>query len=1138
MFLRKIIRSFLILFLAATSMLVILNLLISLYPEKIVSYFLPENYSVSVDEIPSVFLPFYFSVSGLEVKSDKFSLSARSFDMKADYEALMNSGSFLSINIFDGNFNYRSSKSTNYDKVNFNPNIFKQIRIFDSIVNYESELLSFSLNTKNLSFDGSSGFINGKLGESSITSDKGEQTFTGSMKARLVDKRRLVVDHLNVNGKNFYVNVENGRFSKNENYAQFEGAFDNTILSIFSDIQRGNVSLKGKYDSGKLSARAELRDIQVDNVTVSGILDIYGDVFKKLLFKSSELKINDTALSCNGSFMTETFDINADYSFNGQPVIYENKNYKIKLGDGHAEISNHFRKFDGSFNVFSHENYRISYSATMQDNITIIENVSLNSGGTELSGSGDFERGRLNLDFSGDVVNNKDLMVHLNFRHHLKVEMSMKAESDSFNLSGTYRNVIPSKIYNIPTEAVAGKINIDGMNLDFTANGKLKKGEVNVAGNISENFQKYNIKASSVPFNRILAYFNVKSGFDNAATGSAEIKVKNENPEVTGKFYFLEPQTLPEHNIIFSYNSGVLNVDSLKVENRKFKNPAFLDFNKNYISGKIITKRFKYADYPELKNAKLYLHGSLKEPVVNIDFDIRPVDFLHDISVSAAGHYDNISVTANNDQLEFKGNIFPVEKKMKGRFDFKAFNIKGVKPSGTLFLKSSDLRKFLIESDQITVDYDKYKTQLSNISMTYHDGQVQDISALISNDYITGVKIINANADMDAVRGSVNFDNSSLSGFYLKDADLSGELNFSYLYSGYPGLFGDLELKGNLYSDFVKLRLKNVKAQIHFSNLSISGDIASKDLDTSLEGNFEIPEYYRPLEGSAHLKTENLYLEKYGFKGTVNIEGNYVGKEKLVNADVIVKKAYFSHENQNLDSVAQGEKNEFPLKLNINIKTAEPVQLQNEYITGGLNLNLNVEKDDLINVTGRITAVNSHIRLGTGSFMITSGYVRFMENSPPFLFLDASGEKNFRNLRLNVKGFLPQYEVEVRSMDPSVASDYVNTGSKIGKEQLLSKMLGGLVLKDVMEITQKVIGISEIDVSFNQRSFRGGQGEYVSIDKRFSDRLKLSYMIGVSGEESFNSVVGEYTLLDWLNLFVYTTPNGGTGAGFTLLNGF
>ena len=98
--------------------------------------------------------------------------------------------------------------------------------------------------------------------------------------------------------------------------------------------------------------------------------------------------------------------------------------------------------------------------------------------------------------------------------------------------------------------------------------------------------------------------------------------------------------------------------------------------------------------------------------------------------------------------------------------------------------------------------------------------------------------------------------------------------------------------------------------------------------------------------------------------------------------------------------------------------------------------------------------------------------------------------------------------------------------------------MGGMLLKDIAGITEQVVGISGINVDINSRSFMGGQGKYLAIGKRFSDRLRLRYMIGVSGEESFNSVVGEYTLLDWLNLFVYTTPNGGTGAGFSLLNGF
>jgi len=1138
MFLRRTIRSFLILFLSVTSLLVMLNLLLSIYPEKIISYFLPENYSVAIEEMPSVFLPFYLTVSGLEVTSEKFDLSVRKMDLKADYKSLVNSGRFLSVTVFDGGFRYRSGRDINDVEVSVIPDIFKVIHIYDTTVKYESEPVIVTLNANSLFFDGSSGAISGHFRESSVSSDRAEQTFTGSVKARLLKQNELIVDHLKLNGKDFYINIENGKFSEGENYAVFEGAFDTEVLNIFTKIDEGKLNVKGKYDSGKLSARAELINIRTDNLTIGGFVDVYGNIFEKLLFESSKLSINGMQISCEGSFMPKSFDTKLTYRFIKQPVLFENKNYRVKLGGGNASITQNFSRFAGKFTVFSHEQYKINYRAKLLSNKLVIEHAGLKAEKTQLSGSGVFENEKLSLDFSGDVVNNKDLQVHLDFRHHLKVDMMMTAGTDSLHLTGSYRNIIPSVLYNIPTKRVSGKIDITNNNLNFTANGKLEKGKVNVAGSISRNTQNYNIQASSVPFNTILAYFKVNAEFDNPVTGNADILVKDGQAEVEGEVYFNEPAMLPSHNISYSYSSGVLNIDSLKLQDKNIVNAGFLNFKRNYLKGRILLDRFKYKDFPVLKNISFFINGAINDPAINLDFKIKPAEYFDNVSVSATGHYNNIFINARSSQFSFTGTAYPLERSIKGKIDLKTINFNGVKPDGSFFVTSSDLEKFLIKSDRLSVDYKRYETQISNFSMIYENKKLQEISGTVDSKYIKNVQIKNGIADKHKFSGEVYFDNSSLSTFFLKDAYASGSLKFIYPYEGYPGLYGDAEIYGKLYSDFAELRLRNVNAEIVFDNHSATGRVSGHELDTALTGNFQIPRYYKPLQGNAYLKANNLYVEKYGFKGTLDIEGSYSGKEKLVRADVIIKQAYFSHDEQISDSVSQKGKGGFPFKLNIDIQTAEPVQLQNKYISGGLALDLHVEKENLIDITGRIDAVNSEITVGEGSFSVTKGYIRFMENSPPFLFIDASGEENFSDLRLKIKGFLPQYEVEVRSTDPAVSSDYLDTTSNIGEKQLLSRILGGMLLKDIVGITEKVVGISGIDVDINRNAIMGGQSEYLAIGKRFSNRLRLRYMIGVSGEESFNSVVGEYTLLDWLNLFVYTTPNGGTGAGFSLLNGF
>ena len=88
----------------------------------------------------------------------------------------------------------------------------------------------------------------------------------------------------------------------------------------------------------------------------------------------------------------------------------------------------------------------------------------------------------------------------------------------------------------------------------------------------------------------------------------------------------------------------------------------------------------------------------------------------------------------------------------------------------------------------------------------------------------------------------------------------------------------------------------------------------------------------------------------------------------------------------------------------------------------------------------------------------------------------------------------------------------------------------------MLNITENIIGINKI--GFEQRTESGEYVNYLKIGRQFSDRFEVKYVVGAEKQEQEGSLVGEYILLDWLKLSLFSQNTGGTGFGFTFFTDF
>jgi len=1138
MFARKILQPFLLFFLFTVSLFLLLNILVSIYPDKFIGYFLPDEYELKIGKTNTAFLPFNAEFSEIDFSSDLLSFKLDKLYLKANISALLSSKPFLDITLENSEVNFIKEGGAGSDRTDEYKwtTVLKELTFSNINVKYTHPDFNTDVNIETLEYNGMSGKLDIVLGESFIYKNNIRQNFSGFFNGYIRNFERIDIQNALVNGKDFIVKISEGTVGKEKYYAEFSASLDSDFLQMVGDVDDGKVEINGTYEDGKISSLIKLTGLKKNNIQADGNVNVFGSFSSGLNLVSEDFVINDANVNFEGNIDPNNFNTYVKYSFPEKIRIFENKNYHVKIGHGEVNVTDNFRRFKTFNNLISEEDYSISADILRDGNTFVFKKLSITASGTSITGKGTYSNNTFHASLNGRVAGNKDLLKVLDFKHDLKIDTVINIEKNSWFITGNYENKIAAEIYNVPTEQISGSFNAESNLFSFDADVFFEDGRAGISGVLKGNTKNFDITLYAVPFNLILKYFNIESAFDKKVTGNAGIVLGNKSPYVHGLLYFNDRTVFPNHEIGYTFADNKLVFDYLNLSSYSFQNPGYIDFSESKLNIMIESKNFCYADFPEMKKLRFSVTGKLKNPVIQGSFITKPAEILEPFDVSLHGSLHKLTAEALSPGVAVNAQILPAEERIEGKISFDGFKVKDFVVNGESFFSSNNLKSYSIVSEDLHVGFRQYSFDVSSLQMMYENNEVRDISAKISNENIHSLSIYEGFLTSEKIAGDIILDDSKISIPYF-DCIGNGRISFLYKYHDFPTLKGNMELKGDFKNTFADVRLKQLNAYVELENYSLYGTVKGKDVDTEISGKFFMDRYYDLRSLNADITARNLYMQKYGFRSSVDFNLNYNGGLNYLTGDVFINRGVYQHdENVNFAEDRGQNSGELPLNFNIRVKTREPVRLKSRYIEGGFNLALEITNKDGLLIEGSVVSQDSVITVGGGKFIVTKGYVRFIKNSSPFLYMEASGRDKFNYLRLNVKGFLPEYEIQVQSLDPSMASSYARSGTSTGSEQLMGKIFGGLLFKDIVSFTEKLIGINEINIeTFN---FRGEQGDFVSLGKRFSNRLQLRYMVGVSGGEEMNGVLGEYTLFDWMKLFVYTMPGGGTGAGFTFLNGF
>jgi len=1138
MFLKKVLHPFLIFFLFLVLFLLVLNVIISVYPDKFIKYFLPDNYELTIDKTNAAFIPFNAEFSGIDFGSDLLSFKLDKLSFKVDLAAFFSSKPFVDLNLENAEITY----TKNGGKSGSNAFSYKWAAVLNNLnfskinVNYSQPDFITDVMIESLNYNGMSGKLEIALGESFIQRGNLTQNFVGFFNGYISDYEHIDIQRALINGKDFIVNVSEGAVTKGDQYAEFSASFDSDFLRMFADVNNGKVEINGTYENGKVSSLITLTDIKRDNIEANGDINVFGNFSSNLNFFSEDFVVNGVKVGFKGNIDPGNFNTYVEYLFPNKLTIFDDKTYHVKLTDGTVAVTDNFRTFKTFNHIESKERYSIKADILKEKDTFILRSFTINTNGTSLAGKGTYSNNTFQAFLEGRITENNDLHNVLDFKHDLKVNSVITIGKDSWLITGKYNNKIASEIYNVPTERVAGFFTLEDGAFSFYADASFKQGSAKISGVLGQKEKSFDINVSEAPFNVILKYFNVKSKFDEKVTGYANISLEDKIPSVYGSFYFNDMPNLPDHKIGYSFDGQLFAIEYINLGSYSFQDPGYIDFSEGKINMFIEAEKFRYAGFPEIQKLHLRLDGELKHPDIHASFITKPLDAIEAFKINLQGTYDNLTAEAVSPGITVNAEIMPFTKNVEGNISFNKFQINDFVVDGKSSFSSDNLNTYRIVSDDLQVTFRKYSFNADNVKIMYKNNELWNISAKIRNEYIGLLNIEKGRVTTEKISGDIIFDDYKLTIPYF-DGVANGKVSFLYRYYGFPLLNGDLQLKGAFENTFADVRLKDIKAHVKLNDYSLNGTVSGKDIDTEIAGKFFMERYYDLHSMYANIVAQNLYIQKYGFRSSVDFEMNYNGILNYISGDIFVDRGIYQY-NENTAFVAKNGQSggKLPVDFNISVKTRNPVRLESKFVKGGLNLDLKITNIDELTVEGSIFSKDSVISVGGGQFVVTKSYVKFIENSPPFLYMEASGKDKFNYLRLNVSGFLPEYEIKVQSLDPSMASNYVRSGTSSGGQQLMGKVFGGLLFKDIVNFTEKLIGINEINVEV--QNFSGKKGEFVSLGKRFSDRLQLRYMVGTTGETEMNGVVGEYSLFDWLKLFVYTMPGGGTGAGFSFLSGF
>lgn len=1122
-----------------------LNIIVVAAAGTILKHFDTENLEIRIGTVNSILIPFYIDTSSVylrykdwEVSVDKLTtrLSYRNFYQGDPFITLKTSGGRIILpKVFSGSGEGHSSTSA----LDYFSTI-KRVQLIDTTIIAETVGALGFVDLERFLYNGQTGDYQLEIAESSIRRGEAIEIFSGSSKGKL-NGSRIEIDHLELLGNSIFVQSNDFLLSPGLVGGEFIANIGSDVLGIIYPGLSGAVNLRCNLKNKDVVLAFETDGMVLDGNPINLNGRASGQLPGQMQFQVETLELLNYAFQIDGKYNSESTYLDADIQFLKPVTIYKGHGWNVFVKDALVQGRVNENLLHVKTKVTSEETYQASFDARFNAEKMIVQLDKMVgiSGTSKFTGHAVSDFKSIKIFGSGHVKNNKEVVKILKLQHEGDVDLEFEVDQKYLRLKGDYRSNTPQQLYGVGVKTVEGNFDLSYGGIVFTANSTLDNGHLDINGrlNFRRQLSRFDFMGENVYFSSILDYFKVPSDIDIPVTGKAVVLRDKAVVTAYGNFSADQPW-FDQNSVDFEFADRRLDITKADLDGNVIDYPLYFDFTDMSIHGLVERPAFQYRNYPDFSNIKFTISGKIVDPQFDATFGIdHPLLKASVIQMDGTLQYFDFVLDEENLSADIR--VKSESKSASGSVTLKDYLINEDKGTvtGHFQVDSDDFKTYRITNEELVFQSGQFDLYVENLSFNTDLKKVNDLNAILKGPYWDTVHVENMILDQTSAFGTLRFNHTKLS-YGPASLSLNGTLHMKSNYTEMPQLFGDLEMSGDIEVETLRLRLPVDEGNIRFFGETVSARASGKELDMSYETVYTADRYADYLSSDFSFIGQNVYFSTSGLSSVVDVNAAYNRYGRVLDLFVFLDEAKLHTllKQRKVNTVAP----ELPIDINATIKTHRPVYIENEMFKSDLSVDMNVlyrEKELILG--GKLYSSKGSLNIAGNQFLLDEGFVNFTEDAPPYVYMEANGTGVQRSVSVKVSGFLPNYNIELTDKDPN-HGNYMEADADILKgfagtdnaktKHIATEILNGAIIDRVVSVSEKLFGINRI--GFEQSRYRGGSSHYLKVGKRFSDRLELKYVVG-TGRDDKNAIVGEYLIMDWFKVIVYSTTDGGNGAGFT-----
>ena len=1120
--LKKAVRFFFLIFLFFSIFLIVVNVLVAKYPDKIFKLIGFKEGAIEIGKIESIFLPFFLSVTDVRFNFDNIDGEIEDLLIETNLKQVFK-GKVINIRISGGLFNYKHTKKDSTTDSS-SPNILSYISLINTLnannilfdIKYDELIAVGDLTTvtfKNDDFnilvenvDISRGNFNEALKITAKGSVKGESIHLSAAKVEgstiNLQLEKLILSNMSYE-TNFSLNVKEG------------------FLNILNEHLGGELFAEGKIVNGNIEGYITLNKLTLYKKSVSGKI-----FFKKkdnvLNTENSKLTVDErdfeiatkVDLKKSSVFVNVRNINNFSFTHNGQTLKLKGLNFSGNYME---------KKYKAEATLMWHEKLNLIFDVAFRDKV-YFDNVFLTSNSLNINGKGTLEEFKnFKGDVSAEIHNNPFIKNYIDIDHKVKTTLIINYDESGLKIDGKL-NTLDSLVYK-------------GFDLDnLSANYLVKDNKITITDATLVKDGDFLAAAAEITFTKDrphtiisgdfhLGLFKyIKNDFLKDATVDGSISLNYIDNKFNGLSNIFVVIDGKEAEAKLSMKDSIVYFDSIVYKEHKLKELGKLDLKRKSIDVSIDNFNFRYKEY-DINKLYIKAHGKIENLKIFGGFSLYIEKFQKNFDVKVAGALNNLDINVQNKEILAVANLKIKEKLLVCSIDVNKLDIDNINDlSGNISLTSSDLIDFTA-SGSFTGKVFKNEFSVESLKLLFDKDAIKDGYFMISSDSFSSIRVENVNFKNKLLTLYINVSPVKVDNEYLIDPHFEGRIKLLYnLDDKYPNLEGTLNITTGVNVADYGIYLKDLHAVLQFSGREIFLFFENSYLDTNLKGSVYLYDYLSPPNFEGYVTFKNFFINVLNFNGTVDGYLNYSNNILGGNINIVKGEYQFTAFEK-----SSGE-TKIPFKLNIDIKTVEPVKIKSEYFKSNIKAKLNIKYTDDLILKGYLETEDAYFNISGIRLNVISGKLTLEEDKLPYLALKARGTERFSNIILEITGYLPQYNINIKNVSPVGANFGSLKLTNRSEGEVISDLFNGVVFSDIVNITNRLFGINDVGVGGSHE-----EGGYFLVGRRFTDRLGIKYRFK-SGEEE-NELVGEYILFDWLNLNLIS-KEGSSGAGFSFYYSF